>query len=43
MLHHEIHASTEIHESCLGDPYEANLSPFALLGGDFVGNSFSCG
>ena len=31
MLHHEIHASIEIHESCLIGPYEAELSSFALF------------
>ena len=43
MLHCEIHASTEIHESCRDGPCEANLSSSALLGGDFVGKSFSNG
>ena len=43
MLHSEIHASIEMHESCRDGPCEANLPSSALLGGDFVGKSFSCG
>ena len=43
MLHSEIHASIEMHESCRDGPCEANLPSSALLGGDFVGKSFSYG
>ena len=37
------YASAEMRESCRDGPCEANLSSSVLLGGDFVGKSFSYG